>query len=154
MNNTHNVTVREFAKVNNLALARLRILIKEDRVRVSAVRKNVNLYDVAALDAWLVENKHRFTAKNVYLPIENGQLFYCSRCSSYVNIGLRSNKLSLCCVKCERSLMNSQRVSAKDPATPSRTVDPIVLEHKKRVNQVMAQREIDSLQDVNAWMLD
>lgn len=154
MNNTHNVTVRQFAEVNNLALARLRILIKEDNVRVSTVRKNVRLYDVVVLDAWLVENKHRFTAKNVYLPIENGQLFYCSRCSAYVNIGLRSNKLSLCCVKCERVLMNSQRVAAKDPATPSRTVDPIVLKHKKRVNRVMAEREIDSLQDVNAWMLD
>tara|TARA_R110000751_G_scaffold131418_1_gene233744 strand:- start:985 stop:1137 length:153 start_codon:yes stop_codon:yes gene_type:complete len=50
--------------------------------------------------------------------------------------------------------MNSQRVAAKDPATPSRTVDPIVKEHKERVNRVMAEREIDSLQDVNAWMLD
>ena len=154
MNNTHNVTVRQFAEKNNLALARLRILIKEDTVRVSAVRKNVKLYNVVVLDAWLVENKHRFTAKNVYLPIENGHLFYCSRCSAYVNIGLRSNKLSLCCVKCERSLMNRQRVAAKDPTTPSKTVDPIVSEHKKRVNRVMAQREIDSLQDVNAWMLD
>ena len=145
MNNTHNVTVRQFAEVNNL--------IKEDNVRVSTVRKNVRLYDVAVLDAWLVENKYRFTAKNVYLPIENGQLFYCSRCSAYVNIGLRSNKLSLCCVKCERVLMNSQRVAAKDPATPSRTVDPIVLKHKKRVNRVMAEREIDSINKDN-WFYE
>ena len=49
---------------------------------------------------------------------------------------------------------NTHKVSAKDPETPSRTVDPVVIEHKKRVNRVMAQREIDDLQDVNAWMLE
>ena len=155
MNNTHNVTLRQFAEVNNLALSRLRILIREDKsVRIAFSRKNVSHYNCLELDAWLVKNQFRFTLKNTYLPTENGELFYCSRCTGYVPIGNRSTKLSLCCVKCERAIVNSQRVAAKNPASPSRTVLPEVIKHKKRVNRVMAQREIDDLQDVNAWMLE
>ena len=46
---------------------------------------------------------------------------------------------------------NTHKVSAKDPETPSRAVDPVVIKHKKRVNRVMAQREIDSINNDN-WM--
>ena len=153
MNEVHKVTMRDFARVNNVCLERFRILTRGE-VNPIGKRKNTDIYDESILSEWLTENKHRFTEGNVYKPTDNGSLFYCSRCIKYVEIGLRSNKLSLCCVKCERSLMNSQRVAAKDPATPSRTVDPIVLKHKKRVNRVMAEREIDNLQDVNNWMYE
>ena len=155
MKNTHNVTMRQFAEVNNLAVAKLRTLIKLDKnVRVAFTRKNMGFYDRVKLDAWLVDNKHKFNEKNVYMPSENGSLFWCTGRDHYVPIGKRSNKLSLCCVDCERVIKSRQVVVKKMTTEKSKVVDPVIKAHKIRMGNVMAQREIDNLQDVNAWMLD
>ena len=153
MNNTHNVTMRQFAEVNNLALAKLRTLIKLDKnVRVAFTRKNMGFYDRVNLDAWLVDNKHKFNDKNVYKPSENGSLFWCTGRDHYVPIGKRSNKLSLCCIDCERDLIKSRQVAVKKVSTDKqKAVDPLVKANKIRMSNAMAQREIDSINKDN-WM--
>ena len=153
MNNSHNVTMRQFAEVNNLALVRLRVLIKNDKsVRVAFTRKSVNYHDRAHLDAWLVENKYRFSDKSVYLPIENGSLFYCSRQSHYVPIGQRSSKLSLCCIGCERTSKSHLTIIANRTPKRGDTVSESVKKHRADMNKAAYKIEDKAIDDIDSWM--
>ena len=154
MNNTPTVTMRKFAEVNNVTLSRIRILTGKDKsVRVVFKRKSINYYDVASLDNWLANNRHRFAEHNVYKPIENGSLFYCTRCERYVGVGFRSNKLSLCCVTCEKQAASRNTAVAKE-ATTGKRVEQHVIDKRKRYEDKMHERRLKKVDDVNAWMKD
>ena len=152
MNNTPAVTMRKFAEVNNVTLSRIRILTGKDKsIRVVFKRKSINYYDVASLDSWLANNRHRFAEHNVYKPIENGSLFYCTRCERYVGVGFRSNKLSLCCVTCEKQAASRNTAVAKE-ATTGKRVEQHVIDKRNRYEDKMHERRLKKVNDVDSWM--
>ena len=152
MNNTPAVTMRKFAEVNNVTLSRIRILTGKDKsIRVVFKRKSINYYDVASLDSWLANNRHRFAEHNTYKPTENGALFYCTQCEKYVGVGFRSNKLSLCCVTCEKQAASRNTVVAKE-ATTGKRVEQHVIDKRKRYEDKMHELRLDKVNDVDSWM--
>ena len=153
-NKDKTVTARQFAEANNLALPRTRKLLRECGVRISFARKNVNHYDSLMLDEWLLANQYRFSDTAVYCPSQKGDLFYCARRDHYVSTGDRSNKMSLCCVNCEKEIKSHTAVAKKNSPDKFKTIDPAVKRIKKGMADMLFNRELKHAGDVNAWMND
>ena len=146
-----NVTMREFAKVNNIDLARFRTLMRKT-VQPSFSRKAVNYYDRVKLDEWLANNKNRFTEENKYK--ENVGLFFCSMRDHYVSVGKRSNKMSLCCVDCSRQSKSHQTIVAQRTPKRGDTVSPAVKKHHDDMVDMEFKRELSQLDNVDSWMYE
>jgi hypothetical protein len=140
-------TIRDFAESNNLALPRLRNLLKKyGHVKIEFTRKSVNHYDIEKLDLWLTENKKRFSAEAVYVHLGNGETFYCSRKSHYVPNSKRG-KMSLCCVDCEKE------ATVKVESEPSLRgkVPQHILDFNERKERIRMARELAAIEK-DDWM--
>ena len=141
-------TVRAFAEKNNLALPRLRRLLKKyDGVKIAHTSKGVNYYDEESLDLWLVGNKKHFSETATYQHLGNGETFYCMRNSHYAPISNATKKPGVCS-ECEKIPLTL----TEKPASTRGKVPVEVLAHKLRMDKMTMARELKELNDVNGWM--
>ena len=154
MNNSQSVTMRQFAEVNNLPLARLRTLNSIGGVKPSLKRKNTGYYSRVELDAWLVKNKSKFTEGINYQASDRGSLFFCSVRSHYVHVGNRSSKRSLCCIECDRETQSNQTIVENDDPKKYKKVSVIVKKLHEDMQDMDFNLELKKINNVNSWMND
>jgi len=144
-----NITIRDFAKSNNVALPRLRSLLKKyGNVKVLFTRKSVNHYDEDTLNAWMQDNRKRFSDTAIYNHLGNGETFFCSRKAHYVANNKRSTKMSLCCVDCENVVTNTVKTSE---SVNRGKVPQNIIDANERRERIFKSREIESI-IADDWM--
>tara|TARA_R110000787_G_scaffold102906_1_gene209115 strand:- start:835 stop:1287 length:453 start_codon:yes stop_codon:yes gene_type:complete len=147
-----NITIRDFAKSNNVALPRLRSLLKKyGNVKVLFTRKSVNHYDLDKLNAWMQDNRKRFSDKNTYSHLGNGETFYCSHSGGhYVENNKRSTRATSICSACEIKL----RTIVKPVESVNRgKVPQNVIDANERRERIFKARELKEInEDATSWM--